>query len=249
MGRLVPPHALLHSLNGSVKNILHVGNSVFSDGLPFPSYPHSKQRQQQRQPQQQQQGKKKVLATGLQFIRFWPQPPLRPQQSAPHPSPFLTPALGNWQSPVEETASELYSMYIMLNTKKCRKARLPYPASALNGGVSLNVLSFSHPLLWAHKARFLAFFSARTFPGNSPLLFAYIRHVWKNDFWKVRATSSFSLSFLLSLSFSLCLSLPHSPFLSLLPSSLFLPLPSQGRRKRRTSASTAIFWGFGKTTR
>lgn len=91
--------------------------------------------------------KKKVLATGLQFIRFWPQPPLRPQQSAPHPSPFLTPPLGNWQSPVEETASELYSMYIMLNTKKCRKARLPYPASVLNGGVSLNVLSFSHPLL------------------------------------------------------------------------------------------------------
>lgn len=146
MGRLVPPHALLHSLNGSVKNILHVGNSVFSDGLLFPSYPHSKQRQQQRQPQQQQQGKKKkkVLATGLQFIRFWPQPPLRPQQSAPHPSPFLTPTLGNGQSPVEETASELYSMYIMFNTKKYR---LPYPASAVNGGVSLKVLSFSHPLL------------------------------------------------------------------------------------------------------
>lgn len=39
MGRLVPPHALLHSLNGSVKNILHVGNSVFSGCLLFPSYP------------------------------------------------------------------------------------------------------------------------------------------------------------------------------------------------------------------
>lgn len=88
--------------------------------------------------------KKKVLATGLQFIRFWPQTPLRPQQSAPHPSPFLTPTLGNGQSPVEETASELYSMYIMFNTKKYR---LPYPASAVNGGVSLKVLSFSHPLL------------------------------------------------------------------------------------------------------
>jgi hypothetical protein len=58
MGRLVPPHALLHSLNGSVKNILHVGNSVFSDGLLFPSYTHSKQRLQPRQPQQRQQGEK-----------------------------------------------------------------------------------------------------------------------------------------------------------------------------------------------
>lgn len=39
MGRLVPPHALLHSLNGSVKNILHVGNSSFSGCSLFPSYP------------------------------------------------------------------------------------------------------------------------------------------------------------------------------------------------------------------
>ena len=39
MGRLVPPHALLHSLNGSVKNILHVGNAAFSGRSLFPSYP------------------------------------------------------------------------------------------------------------------------------------------------------------------------------------------------------------------
>ena len=149
MGRLVPPHALLHSLNGSVKNILHVGNSVFSDGLLFPSYPHSKQRQQQRQPQQQQQGKKKKSFGNWSAIHPLLAPaPLRPLQCAPHPSPFLTPPpLGNWQSPREETASELYSMHIMLNTKKYQKARLPSPASALNGGVSLEVLSFSHPLL------------------------------------------------------------------------------------------------------
>ena len=149
MGRLVPPHALLHSLNGSVKNILHVGNSVFSDGLLFPSYPHSKQRQQQRQPQQQQQGKKKkVLATGLQFTRFWPQLPSAHCSAPPtHHLSSPPPPLGNWQSPREETASELYSMHIMLNTKKYQKARLPSPASALNGGVSLEVLSFSHPLL------------------------------------------------------------------------------------------------------
>lgn len=148
MGRLVPPHALLHSLNGSVKNILHVGNSVFSDGLLFPSYPHSKQRQQQRQPQQQQQGKKKKSFgnwSAIHPLLAAASPP--PTAARPPPITFPHPALGNWQSPVEETASEFYSMHIMLNTKKYPKARLPSPASALNGEVSLEVLSFSHPLL------------------------------------------------------------------------------------------------------
>lgn len=84
MGRLVPPHALLHSLNGSVKNILHVGNSVFSDGLLFPSYTHSKQRLPHRQPQQRQQGEKS-LATALQFLRCAPSLPsaLPPQSALP----------------------------------------------------------------------------------------------------------------------------------------------------------------------
>lgn len=87
MGRLVPPHALLHSLNGSVKNILHVGNSVFSDGLLFPSYTHSKQRLPHRQPQQRQQGEKS-LATALQFIRCAPSlPSALPPQSALTPLP------------------------------------------------------------------------------------------------------------------------------------------------------------------
>lgn len=88
MGRLVPPHALLHSLNGSVKNILHVGNSVFSDGLLFPSYTHSKQRLQQRQPQQRQQGEKKFgNCSAIHPLR--PPSPLRPPQSAHYPPPIM----------------------------------------------------------------------------------------------------------------------------------------------------------------
>lgn len=192
MGRLVPPHALLHSLNGSVKNILHVGNSVFSDGLLFPSYPHSKQRQQQRQPQQQQQEKKKkkVLATGLQFMRCWPQPPLRPQQSAPHPSPFPSPSLlsplSNLLSRALQKTSCLVvsSLNIMLKYKEARLSLSRPPlslASALSWGFGSKVLSFLHPLLRGHLGTvFLAFSSARTFPGNSPLSFACIRNVCKN---------------------------------------------------------------------
>lgn len=108
MGRLVPPHALLHSLNGSVKNILHVGNSVFSDGLLFPSYTHSKQRLQPRQPQQRQQGEKS-LATGLQFIRCAP--------SFPPPSPVPPPTINSppprlmcSKSPASRSQGWLYSI-------------------------------------------------------------------------------------------------------------------------------------------
>lgn len=90
MGRLVPPHALLHSLNGSVKNILHVGNSVFSDGLLFPSYPHSKQRQQQRQPQQQQQEKKKKSFGNWSAIHAL-LAPASPPPTAVRPPPITFP--------------------------------------------------------------------------------------------------------------------------------------------------------------
>lgn len=74
--------------------------------------------------------------------------PSSPPPAAARPAPvtFPHPPSGSWQSPREQTASELYSTHITLNTKKYRRARLPSPASALNGGASLEVLSFSHPL-------------------------------------------------------------------------------------------------------
>lgn len=187
MGRLVPPHALLHSLNGSVKNILHVGNSVFSDGLLFPSYPHSKQRQQKRQQRQrQQQGKKKVLATGLQFIGGWPQPPPGRPQPSPHASPFPTSTplpFCNLQSPIPEETSGLVVLYlhIMLKYKEILKSQSVSQSPLSLCCPELRVFFQSAEFLTcpplSPQARFLTFFSARAFPGNSPLLLACIRNV------------------------------------------------------------------------
>ncbi|XP_077814788.1 uncharacterized protein LOC114671950 isoform X2 [Macaca mulatta] len=60
----------------------------------------------------------------------------------------------------------------------------------------------------------------------------------------------FLLLLLLPLPLPLLLSsLFPSPRHSRTPPSSSLPLPSQSHRKRGKSASTAIFWGFGKTTR
>lgn len=86
MGRLVPPHALLHSLNGSVKNILHVGNSVFSDGLLFPSYPHSKQRQRQRQPQEKKKFWQLVCNSSAAGPGLPPPTAVAPQPTFPTPT-------------------------------------------------------------------------------------------------------------------------------------------------------------------